>query len=100
MRQAEAIAATATNIVAMDATQRVFSRVKREADRVMWVSTLDHRTSDFCKVADGKVFPIDSGPRPPAHLRCRSNVIVLAFNELINELTEINHPSVRQAIEG
>ena len=42
--------------------------------RVKWVSTLDGRTSKICAARDGKVYDIDSGPRPPAHPNCRSRV--------------------------
>ena len=39
---------------------------------VAWVSTLDGRTSPICQARDGIVFPVSSGPRPPAHPNCRS----------------------------
>jgi SPP1 gp7 family putative phage head morphogenesis protein len=42
---------------------------------VEWVSVLDGRTTDVCRARDGKVYPVDSGPRPPAHIGCRSVVI-------------------------
>ena len=28
----------------------------------------------MCMGRDGKTYPVDSGPRPPAHYRCRSTV--------------------------
>lgn len=37
-----------------------------------WVSTLDGRTSPICRARDGETYPVDSGPRPPAHHACRS----------------------------
>lgn len=40
-----------------------------------WVSTLDKKTSSICQERDGMIFPIDEGPRPPAHLNCRSEMI-------------------------
>lgn len=42
---------------------------------VQWVATLDSRTSQTCISLDGKVFPLNSGPRPPAHVSCRSSTI-------------------------
>lgn len=39
------------------------------------VATLDSRTSLFCMGIDGKVFPIDDGPRPPFHINCRTTSI-------------------------
>lgn len=81
---------TAVNHTAIQTKQHVINKsgVKRVADRVMWVSTLDHRTSPYCQAADGKVFPIDSGPRPPAHPRCRSNVVLVAKGENVGELRD------------
>jgi len=40
--------------------------------KVMWRSTLDGRTSKICASRDGKIYPADSGARPPAHPNCRS----------------------------
>lgn len=37
-----------------------------------WTAVLDNRTSIICADRDGLVFPIGSGPRPPAHPNCRS----------------------------
>ena len=36
---------------------------------VKWTSTLDGRTSAICRTLDSQIFPIDKGPRPPAHRR-------------------------------
>ena len=46
----------------------------------MWVSTLDNRTSSICQSRDGKVYPVDRSPSPPAHPNCRS-VIVPVFKD-------------------
>ena len=42
---------------------------------VQWLSTLDTRTSEYCIGLDGKVFVLNDGPRPPAHVNCRSTTI-------------------------
>lgn len=42
---------------------------------VEWVSVLDSRTTIICASRDDKKYPVDSGPRPPAHYRCRSIVV-------------------------
>ena len=42
---------------------------------VQWIATLDERTTDICAGLDAEIFPINSGPRPPAHFRCRSTVV-------------------------
>ena len=51
---------------------------------VQWLSTLDGRTTMLCKSRDGKVYPVDSGVRPPAHFRCRSVVtpVMKSWKEL------------------
>ena len=51
------------------------------APRVLWVSTLDHRTSAICQSLDGKTFAQGRGPRPPAHVQCRSVVVPLLAGE-------------------
>lgn len=42
---------------------------------VRWVSVLDGRTTAICRARSGKIYPAGSGPRPPAHVRCRSIVV-------------------------
>jgi SPP1 gp7 family putative phage head morphogenesis protein len=37
-----------------------------------WVATLDSRTTLICGGRDGRVYPINRGPFPPAHWNCRS----------------------------
>jgi SPP1 gp7 family putative phage head morphogenesis protein len=37
-----------------------------------WVATLDSRTTLICGGRDGNIYPINSGPFPPAHWNCRS----------------------------
>lgn len=43
--------------------------------KVRWVSVLDGKTTAICRSRSGKIYPADSGPRPPAHARCRSIVV-------------------------
>lgn len=38
---------------------------------VKWVATLDSRTCAECGALDGRVFPVKTARRPPAHLSCR-----------------------------
>lgn len=42
---------------------------------VKWVSVLDGRTTLICQSRDGNIYPINSGPRPPAHWNCRSRTV-------------------------
>lgn len=71
---AATIVRTASNQVSTQAREVVYAENPDIIDSVMWVSTLDTRTSAICRSLDGKTFPIDSGQRPPAHPNCRSVV--------------------------
>lgn len=49
--------------------------------RLVWVSVLDSKTSETCQFYDGKTFAVGEGPRPPAHINCRSTIVPLLFGE-------------------
>lgn len=64
-----------------------------------WIATLDSRTSVICAGLDGKVFPIDKGPRPPAHPNCRSTMTAVLKNA--DELGIVDIPDgKRSSING
>lgn len=46
-------------------------------NKVMWVSTLDNKTSEICQELDGKLFDKDDDSKPscPAHPFCRSRYV-------------------------
>ena len=71
-RNAYAIARTSVNHVATQAREASYSDNDDILDGVEWSSTLDRSTSDVCRFYDGKIFPANEGPRPPAHVGCRS----------------------------
>ena len=71
-RNAEAVVRTAVQHVASVARQQVWEANSDLVTGVRWVSTLDSRTTQQCRSLDGRIFPVDSGPRPPIHVRCRS----------------------------
>lgn len=71
----EGMVRTAVNHTASFARQRFYGENSEIIKGVMWVSTLDARTSPICQSRDGKVYPVDSGPRPPAHISCRSSTV-------------------------
>lgn len=73
-RQAETIGRTVVNHVTNQARLELFKENTDLIDGLQWVATLDSRTSVTCAGLDGKVFPIDKGPRPPAHPNCRSTM--------------------------
>lgn len=74
-RAAETATRTALAHTANVARNEVFKANRSLLKGVEWVSVLDGRTSTFCRAMDGKLLPLDSGPRPPAHPNCRSAVI-------------------------
>lgn len=68
---------------------------------VQWVATLDGRTSQTCISLDGRVFPLNSGPRPPAHINCRSSTIPVlkSWKELGIPLSE-SPEGTRASMDG
>ena len=74
-RSARLIAKTATNHFATVAKDMTYQANEDVLDGVEWSATLDSRTSSICQIRDGIVYPVGSGPRPPAHISCRSSVI-------------------------
>ena len=71
-RDANTIARTLTNHVNNQAKESVYKENQDVIKAVEYVATLDDRTSDICMRLDGKIFPVDSGARPPQHPNCRS----------------------------
>lgn len=80
-RDAEGLVRTAVTHTA-NASKDAFFRANAEVFRaVRWNAVLDGRTTAVCRGRDGKVFPLDSGPRPPAHWRCRSTTTAVLKGE-------------------
>lgn len=71
-RSARAIVRTAVQHTASQARQATAEANSDLIKGVKWSSTLDSRTTPICQSLDGREFPIDSGPRPPIHIGCRS----------------------------
>lgn len=100
-RDAAAVVRTAvahTAAVARDATyQDNFDIIKS----VQWISVLDGRTTALCRARDLKVYPLKSGPRPPAHINCRSTTcpITKSFRELGLDMDELS-PATRASMNG
>ena len=42
--------------------------------KYVWNSVIDNATTDICRHRDGKIYEYVTGPRPPAHVRCRSAI--------------------------
>jgi SPP1 gp7 family putative phage head morphogenesis protein len=71
-RGAEAMVHTAISHTANVAHEAAYEANADVVKGVEWVSTLDNRTTPICISRDGNIYPIGKGPRPPAHIRCRS----------------------------
>lgn len=73
--EAQMVVRTATNHIGQSAREAVFAENQDVVEKVEWTSTLDSRTSQICASMDGRVYPVNQGPRPPAHPNCRSLMI-------------------------
>lgn len=74
-RGAEAIVRTAIQHTASIARQETWNTNSNVVKGVRWVSTLDGRTTQVCRSLDGTIHPVNKGPRPPIHVRCRSTTV-------------------------
>lgn len=68
---ADRVARTAIAYISNASRQATYDANADVIKGVKWVATLDSRTCAECGSLDGKVFPVGSGRRPPAHLSCR-----------------------------
>lgn len=75
-RGAEMMVRTAMASTSAVARERGMQSLRR-VQRVQWVSVLDHRTTAICQARDGTIYDKNKGPRPPAHVGCRSTIIPL-----------------------
>jgi len=56
-------------------------------------ATLDSRTTPICRSLDGQIYPINKGPKPPFHIRCRTTTTAA----LDNRLKFLNEGATRSA---
>jgi len=73
--KAEATVRTAITHMASVATEQVAIDNPDIIGSVQWLSTLDGRTSMVCISRDGNKYKVNEGPRPPAHINCRSKML-------------------------
>ena len=71
-RGAEAMVRTAVTHVSTTAHEETYRQNADVVIGVIWTSTLDNRTTEVCMARSEKLYPIGKGPRPPAHINCRS----------------------------
>lgn len=85
-----ALTRTGIQNLATAARDKVYSDNEDLIKGIEWVSTLDGRTSPVCQARDGQVYPVDEGPRPPAHWNCRSTTVpvVKSWRELGVDIDE------------
>lgn len=100
-RQADALVRTAIQNVATVAREEVYKENASLIKGIRWVSTLDDRTSLICASRDGEVYPVETGPRPPAHYRCRSTTVPVtkSWRELGFDRDEIEE-GTRASLKG
>ena len=70
-------ATTMARTIVMSASNVARDDVSRQAgvESLIWKSTLDSRTTEYCAVRDGKVYKQGVGERPPGHFSCRSTML-------------------------
>ena len=66
---------TAATHVSTHAREATYAANEDIIKGVQMVATLDSATTEICMNEDGKVYPPDSGPRPPFHWQCRTTTI-------------------------
>ena len=75
--EARMVVRTAVNHVSTHARQTVFEANQNVIRGIKIVATLDNRTTPICRFQDGRVYPVDGGPRPPFHPNCRTTITVV-----------------------
>lgn len=105
-RQAEALVRTAVNHTATKARDYLYEENADIVKGVQWVSSLDGRTSEICMARDQRVYPLGSGPRPPAHPNCRSTTAPVLrdaseiFGRDVGKLPEGTRASIDGQVAG
>lgn len=100
-RGAAAMVRTAVNHTSNAARNAVFADNESLIKGVRWVSTLDARTTPVCQARDGKLYPVTTGPRPPAHIGCRSTTVSVlkSYRDLGIDVADAP-PGMRASLNG
>lgn len=75
LRGLDATVRTAANQISTQAREITYIENDAFIEEVELVATLDTRTTLICMGYDGKRYPVDVGPRPPFHFRCRTTTV-------------------------
>lgn len=101
-RSAKSLAITANATVAAKAREETHKANSDIIAQVMWLATLDSRTSPICQSRDGHTWDLNEPhPTTPAHIRCRSILIPVTkrFDELGIPRKEISK-TTRASMDG
>lgn len=111
-RHAAAVVQTVLGHTANFARDRMYEENKGLIKAIRWTATLDNKTSDFCRIRDGKDYepethkpmghsiPWAAGPGA-SHWNCRSTSVAVthSWRELGIDMDEIE-PSTRASMDG
>ncbi len=95
-RQAEAMVRTSVQHVSQSAREATWHDNDDLVEGVIFIATLDGKTTQQCRSLDHKEFPLDSGPRPPLHINCRSTTIA----KLPKEFDFLDEGATRSSMNG
>lgn len=97
-RQAESIVRTSITHASARAREETYQQ-NDVIKAVQYVATLDARTTLECASLDGQEFPVNEGPRPPMHYRCRSTTVPVLKSYKEYGLKD-PAPSTRASMDG
>jgi len=89
-RGSQAMVRTAVNHTATQSRDLLYKQNEDMIKEVQIIATLDSRTTPVCQDMDGTTWPVNSGPRPPFHIACRTTTcpVVKSWRELGIDIDE------------
>jgi SPP1 gp7 family putative phage head morphogenesis protein len=88
IRHTNTIARTSVNAVSNETKAQLYKANNDIVDRVLLSASLDSKTSNICKLLDGKVFKLDKSPKLPLHYNERSQLVPILKNEDSQEVQD------------
>lgn len=82
----QTIANTAVSAVNAETKKQLYAANNDVIDRVLFLATLDNRTTDICKALDGQVFKLKDAPSLPLHPNERSVLLPILKGEDADEV--------------